>query len=530
MDDHDILTLMPDDETEPDVRLPEDAPWRVLLVDDEPAIHTVTQLALDGFYFDDRRLELVNAFSATEAKAILEQTPNFAVIVLDVVMETESAGLDLIDFIRRDLGNTDSRIVLRTGQPGSAPERSVIINYDIDDYKEKSELTAHRLYSLMSMTLRSYRDRMRLSRSKEALEKVLRWAPSLLSNPDRSKITVTTLSQISELVQRKTPMAIVEVHLQRTTIDQGKVDVLAALNFDPDWERKSPVDLFNTEELKRIEACAVEGLQVDQDAPIVSGVNVSDRSFVGLFIREQESLLPSERHVLDAIMRRLAATLEDMDLREERTETQDEMMFMLGGAVEERSTEPGNHVRRVSEISVLLGKALDLDIEDLSTLRVAAALHDIGNNSLPDAILHKPSVLTSTEWERVREHPQDGAAILWRAENAQLKSTAVVAAQHHERYDGLGYPDGLAGKEIHIFARIVSVADSIDSLGNSRPYRTPWPLEDVIAYLRQERGHRFDPVVVDAALERIEEIHSVRAAYPDPDRVKTDQSETVDPD
>lgn len=142
--------------TEPSVS--SEPPWQILVVDDEDDIHTVTRLALAGFRFDGRGLEILSAHSATEARTLLDTHPDVALILLDVVMETDRAGLDLVHYVRRTLKNPFVRIVLRTGQPGRAPERQIIIEYDINDYKSKGELTATRLFTLVYTGLSAHRD------------------------------------------------------------------------------------------------------------------------------------------------------------------------------------------------------------------------------------------------------------------------------------------------------------------------------------------------------------------------------------
>jgi diguanylate cyclase (GGDEF)-like protein/PAS domain S-box-containing protein len=143
------------------------APWKILIADDEPDVHHVTRLALHGFQFADRGLELFNAYSMAEAQVILRAQKDIAVALLDVVMEYDDAGLRLVQYIRNDLKNKFIRIILRTGQPGQAPERHVITHYDINDYKAKTELTAQKLFSAMVTALRSYRAERALFDEKE---------------------------------------------------------------------------------------------------------------------------------------------------------------------------------------------------------------------------------------------------------------------------------------------------------------------------------------------------------------------------
>ncbi len=148
--------------------------WNVLVVDDEHGVHEVTKLALSNFKFDGRTLRFLHAYSAAEAKQIMAKTPNIAVAMIDVVMETEHAGLDLVKYIRNEVKNNLIRIILRTGQPGQAPERTVIHDYDINDYKEKTELSAQKLYSTILTSLRSYRDLVALQANRQGLERVIR--------------------------------------------------------------------------------------------------------------------------------------------------------------------------------------------------------------------------------------------------------------------------------------------------------------------------------------------------------------------
>ena len=132
------------------------APWRVLVVDDEPDIHELTELSLRGFTYGGRGLEILRALSGAEARDIMTRKGDIAVALVDVVMETDDAGLRLVDFIRKELGDRFVRLVIRTGQPGAAPEREVIERYDIDDYKDKTELTAQKLFTVMRTALRAW--------------------------------------------------------------------------------------------------------------------------------------------------------------------------------------------------------------------------------------------------------------------------------------------------------------------------------------------------------------------------------------
>jgi len=152
-------------------------PWKVLIVDDETDVHTMTELGLKNFEFQQRPLKMLHAKSGAEAREILKLEPDIAVALIDVVMETDDAGLRLINFIRDELDYHLIRLIVRTGQPGMAPEREVIERYDIDDYKSKTELRADKLYLMMRVTLKSYRELLALDSNRKALRKILEAVP-----------------------------------------------------------------------------------------------------------------------------------------------------------------------------------------------------------------------------------------------------------------------------------------------------------------------------------------------------------------
>jgi len=174
--------------------------WKVLIVDDDEQIHAVTKMVLSDFVFREQSLQFISAYSAAEGRELLAANPDVAVCFLDVVMETDTAGLDLARIIRGELDNPYVRIILRTGQPGQAPERRVIVDYDINDYKEKSELTAQKLFSTMVTALRSYKDIMTIETSRRGLEKIIKASASLFQIRSLEPFLSGVLLQLGSLL------------------------------------------------------------------------------------------------------------------------------------------------------------------------------------------------------------------------------------------------------------------------------------------------------------------------------------------
>src|SRR5213592_767102 len=174
--------------------------WKVAVIDDEPAVHDGTRFALSDYRLSGQGLEILSAYSAAEGRELLRRHPDVAVVLLDVIMETDTAGLDLVEFIRHELKNETVRIILRTGQPGQAPERRVIVDYDINDYKAKTELTADKLFTTLTAALRGYQQLQRMEETRRGLEIIIEATPTLFDFKSMQRLAEGVLTQIASLL------------------------------------------------------------------------------------------------------------------------------------------------------------------------------------------------------------------------------------------------------------------------------------------------------------------------------------------
>jgi PAS domain S-box-containing protein len=204
-----------------------------------------------------------------------------------------------------------------------------------------------------------------------------------------------------------------------------------------------------------------------------------------------------------------------VELHKEIEETQREVIYKMGEIGESRSQETGNHVKRVAEYSKLLATLYGLDSKECEILFTASPMHDIGKVRIPDSILNKPGKLNEEEWKTMRKHSVIGYNILKNSQRDILKAAAIVAMDHHEKWDGSGYPRKLRGEEIHIYGRITSLADVFDALGSSRCYKKAWSDEDISKLLEDEKGKHFDPKLVDLFFENIDKFKDIRDKYKD---------------
>jgi HD-GYP domain-containing protein (c-di-GMP phosphodiesterase class II) len=208
-------------------------------------------------------------------------------------------------------------------------------------------------------------------------------------------------------------------------------------------------------------------------------------------------------------------SLESAMLSQEIEETQKEIIFTMGEIGESRSKETGNHVKRVAEYSYIIAKGLGMSEEEAELLKIASPMHDIGKVSIPDAVLKKPGKLTDEEFDIIKSHAETGYGLLKNSTRRILKTAAIVAHQHHEKWNGRGYPSGLKEEEIHIYGRITAIADVFDALGSDRVYKTAWELDRILNLFKEEKGQHFDPKVVDVFIKQLPKILKVRDAYSD---------------
>jgi len=490
--------------------------WKVLIVDDEEEVHNVTKMALRRFTFDAKGIEFISAYSANEGKKLLADNMDIAVILLDVVMEEENSGLQMAHYIRNDMHNQLVRIILRTGQPGQAPEHDVVVKYDINDYKEKTELTAQKLHTTLVTTLRSFRDLSIIEINRRSLKQIIDSSASIFQLQSMTKFASGVLAQLVAILHLN-PNALYCHASGFAATKQGINDfcVLAATGtYEPLIGAK-----FQQNISSRV------GQDIEATFQKKQSLYFPDR-FVIYFCSKQgsenviyldgiASLSIWDRDLIEVFCTNVSIAFDNIYLNEEVENTQKEILFTLGEIAEARSQETGHHVKRVAEIAKLLALHCGLSPEEAENLRLATPIHDVGKLAIPDHILNKPDKLTAEEFAVMKKHSPVGYEMLKKSKRSILKSGALIALQHHERYDGSGYPQGLVGKEIHIYGRIVALADVFDALGSERVYKKAWPLENVLSYIHDERGGHFDPQLVDAFMDNLDDILQICDNFPD---------------
>ncbi|OOC46700.1 HD domain-containing phosphohydrolase [Thermosipho sp. 1223] len=416
--------------------------WKVLLVDDEEDIHALTSIILKDIKFKNKRIKLLSAYSAKQAKELLIKEKDISLSIIDIVMENENSGLELVKFIRETLNNQIMRIVIRTGQPGYAPPRDIILKYNINDYREKSELSSNGLFTMVIARLREYSEIKKLYSQKNLLEK--------FDTIDSSKIV--SINDLKRILEDTLNTSVVI-----TKAETGK-DIKNKIY----WKDNNEI-LFK----------------------------INKKSYTINFSKNMDN-----RDLFTIAFEKLILDLENNILYKERINSLYQLIYILSEITETRSLETGEHVKRVSTITKLISEKILDNKEHIETVSLASMLHDIGKIAIPDKILNKPNKLSDEEWKIMKTHTEIGYKILNSVENSLFKIAANIALYHHENWDGSGYPKGLKNSEIPIEAQIVSIADVYDALSNDRIYRKAWPKEKVLKYIKENSGKKFNPKLV----------------------------------
>ncbi|WP_434633906.1 DUF3369 domain-containing protein [Chromobacterium sp. CV08] len=491
-------------------------PWKVLIVDDEKDVHTATRIALRGISYKERPLELISAYSGAEAFTELQRHSDIALIMLDVVMESEDAGLRLVHRIRGELGNGVVRIVLRTGQPGQAPEQEVILNYDINDYKTKTELTTQKLFTTTIASLRAYENLVSLEKNRQGLAKILESASDLYQLHSLREFASGVLRQISALLDIGTD-GILCVRNENHHSGRPELEILAVSGA---YEYLAEAgDLANEPHLAAVfQQVFQEKRSIYQHPYDVLYITSRNRREFAVHFMPQWPLDGVERDLLDVFCQRISAAYDNLYLYNQLRSAQEATVVALADLAEFRDTDTGDHVLRVQKLAdAIAGEMLNqnhypeqMTREFMDMVGMASILHDIGKVAIPDSILLKPGKLDPEERTVMEQHASIGSQILDKSAKmvegtSYLSLGSEIAGGHHEHFDGNGYPRKLKGQDIPLSARIVAVIDVFDALLNKRPYKEPWSMEDTMKYINSRAGSQFDPLVVKALAKLVEE-------------------------
>ena len=495
-------------------------PWTVLILDDDEAVHAVTRLVLADLTFRNRPVHLLSAYTADSGIALLRSHPDVALVLLDVVMETDDAGLRAVQQVREELKNVNVRVVLRTGQPGKAPERDVVVRYEIDGYQLKTEQTAQQLVTVVMAALRSFDLIRSLERNRAGLELIVNATAEMSRLRNARAFAASALGNLQALFKHPGDAVFCSSTGRSDFVGGISIEVLAGTGPYTDWGGRT-LEEADPEGRIRSEICRDSTDNRVQPERLARGTSILLKSnqlrSATIWVHGLYALDPVEQQLLDVFCSKVAVAFDNVQLIELFRKAQQATVVALADLAEYRDTDTGEHVLRVARTTDLLARDLhaagkfptELDELLVEQIGLASMLHDVGKVSIPDSVLLKPAQLDADERRLMQTHAGVGMRILSRADRivgqrSYLTLAAEIANGHHEWFDGTGYPQRVAGSQIPLSARITAVADVYDALTNARPYKGPWPVEQARDYIVERASTQFDPVVVEAFLRVLE--------------------------
>jgi response regulator RpfG family c-di-GMP phosphodiesterase len=481
-------------------------PWKLLIADDDEDVHLATKLVLKDFRFKDRGIEFLDTYDGKSTCDLIRAHPDTAVVLLDVVMETTDAGLQVVERIRDEIGNHMVRIILRTGQPGHAPEKEVVLKYHINDYKSKAELTADKLFTSLVSAFRSFEDFQTIELNRAGLAKMLD-AASSMDFRSQNLFVSGLLMQLGTLLDVGKDDLLL---LIRRRNEDGQDVVMAAVgNCDPVIGGKVE-QVLDAEGVRQIAKAFTNRCSYADDKRSIFMVPLPDLIDVAVYIGGPRRVKDTELPLIDKFCMKIVLAYQNFEFVEQSRLDQYAEIALLAKVTGRADFLTIPYIAGYGRLS----RDIAQDMREKGALRMtysrypelierAAMFADIGNDGIPSSILEKPAELSPDERTLLRSHPERGERMLRDvfatvAVGRVIGLAREVALTHHERFDGKGYPSGLKGMNIPLSGRIVAVANSYTALVSRRPWRAAFPHEQALAMIRQDSGSVFDPKVVDS--------------------------------
>ncbi|MCU4674697.1 DUF3369 domain-containing protein [Catenovulum sp. 2E275] len=481
--------------------------WKVLVIDDDKFIHQVTLLVLKNLLIENKNIRLYSAYSAQQAKQILSQHKDIALAFIDVVMETHDAGLTLIRWIRETLNNHSIRIILRTGQDSHTLEEYAIKTYDINDYKDKAELTANKLISTTYTAIRSYRDIINLENQLTQLNVLIKSAANDCLSESAHEFSNHTFIQLIDLltisndalhVLKLEPSIVSQQEQFQILGQQGEFTQLNALKDLP-----PQVYALICRSFKQKKTLSHQNYQIIFSAQ-------SEYSQSVFVLKDPIKLTQFQLSSLNLYLVNMALNFENISFKLQMEAAQIELIRVLSDAIETRSPCAGEHGKKVALFSQKIAELFGCEQKICSAIAYAAPLHDIGKIMVPESILNKPAKLDQNEWQIVKQHSSAGANLLAHSQYPLTQTAVKIAQAHHESWDGTGYPKGLSADEIPLEARIVCLADVLSVLAEPSCYRQAWPMDKIKDYVTEQSGKKFDPTLAKLVIQNFDTFKQIQ--------------------
>ena len=516
MNDDDILFI--DDEITvindtPTARL---SPWKVLIIDDDEEMHAVTKLVLSNFEWEETPLHFLSAYSAYEAELLFKEHNDIAVALVDVVMETDDAGLRLIKTIRDTLNNKETRLILRTGQPGQAPERKIIREYDISDYKNKTELSGIKLDTLMCNALRAYQSVMSLKKNKVGLEIVAASSLAFFESDTHHSLAKIAMNYLTRLIKSCTVNTTYTLSYFAVDYNSNTFDFLDTAGNYSHLANMNGIDKLSNLTFELISQCIEEKHHIYTDNAFVMNVSNSIGDSIIMYFEGFLPLTEQDISLLNLFATNTMNYFDKNELRRDLTQEQQETNHLLNKAIDYKSKVITPHIFRLAEITYILALELGYSIKEAEHIKSASSLLDLRQIDISDNMPDSHSKQTIEEKSKlVRQSVGARHNLIYNTNQDVLRYAALINYQRHEKWNGSGFPNSLKGEEIDLVSRIVSLVDTFDALSHDHSYKEAWQTPEIMVFIEQQASLHFDPKVVTAFKKKLQQIIEINEQYKD---------------
>lgn len=463
---------------------------------------------LSEIKFNNRYIETILVNSVEDLKEFIVSNPNTALIIIDLDINKDIAHskLKVINYIRDTINNKTIRIILKGSFSEKNSSTAYALKYNINGFINNETLTNDSVTASILSCLRGYDDLYAMNKNKKGLEQIIKSSSMLFRTQSMKKLAFIVLNHLSSIISPKVLSSFMITKSQNNFYflsGTGKYSSNLMKNSIPSDIVERLYDATNFKKNRYFDNYFI----------VFLGENKVNQNIIYCEIPEPLSSITID--LIEIFCTNVSAAINSMYLNEELETTEKELIFTLGEISEARSRETGHHVKRVAEYSKILALSYGLSQKEAEMIRMASPMHDVGKLAIPDSILNKPAKLTKEEFEVMKTHSRIGYEMLKRSNKRLMKSASIIALEHHEKYDGTGYPYGLSGEDIHLYGRITAVADVFDALGTERVYKKAWELNKIISYFKEESGHHFDPKLVKIFFKSLNEILAIRDKFPD---------------
>lgn len=485
---------------------------KVMMLDFDDAFTSRVSPILSNLKFEGRDVVVYSSkVSENVKKYILDYNNELSIILIRILDINDEKAFSLIRYVRDVLLNDNVRIIAIVGKIDEALEKNLIVNHNINDLREDSEITEQRLFTIILSQLRTFRDIVQLGNNKSGLESIIRSSSSIFELQSLKKFSAGVLRELILVESARCGFC-------------SNICGFAAELVRNNYYITSSTGKYNNFVGKNVMKVLPKKICNDIEIVCSKKKNMySDNSVILYFFTEMgaeniiyfEGLHDYDKDLIEIFYKNICVAFDNIYLNKEVENTQKEVIFTLGEIAEARSNETGHHVKRVAEYSKLIAEKYGMSAKEVNVLKLASPMHDVGKLAIPDSILNKPGKLTVEEFEIMKTHSIVGYDMLKKSNKRLMKTASIIALEHHEKFNGDGYPYGLSRDEIHICGRITAVADVFDALSSDRVYKKAWTNEDIMAYFKEQRGKHFDPDLVDILFENVTDIFNIKQKFAD---------------